>query len=222
MALDSAGGVGEMLDFFGRERALQDRALAIGEPFLEHLVAAKFVGPYSGGDVAPVGAGVEVDVGGCLAERGQDRAQRGAFVGQIGPLDDATLARHYRVDGSVVPPSRRQREIIGGHVVSVHRRGYGDGCNLRAERRSGDSRHGSIGVEQGREFAPARRRFRERRRRAFAPAVGPAGEWDSGPFHLERSRVGLAVGGIVESGEDMVKQVFHADAQPVEVASGGT
>ena len=58
-----------MLDFLGVERALEDVSLAVGEPLLEHLVAAQLVAPDGGGDVAPVGAVVEIDVEGGVAER---------------------------------------------------------------------------------------------------------------------------------------------------------
>ena len=37
---DAAGGVGEVLDFLGVEGAVEDFVLAVGEPFLEDLVAA--------------------------------------------------------------------------------------------------------------------------------------------------------------------------------------
>ena len=37
-----------------------------------------------------------------------------------------------------------------------------------------------------------------------------------------RAGVGLAVGRIVEGGEDVVEQVFHAGAQAFEIALGGT
>ena len=67
---DAAGGVGEVLDFFGEERAVEDGAFAVGEPFLEDLVAAELVVPDGGGDVAPVGAVVEVYVEGGVAEDG--------------------------------------------------------------------------------------------------------------------------------------------------------
>ena len=41
--------VGEVLDFFGFEGAVEDVAFAVGEPFFEDLVAAQFVGPDGGG-----------------------------------------------------------------------------------------------------------------------------------------------------------------------------
>ena len=59
-----------MLHFLRAERAAQDGALAVGEPFLEDLVAAEAVVPDGGGDVAPEGVGVELDFEGGLAEGG--------------------------------------------------------------------------------------------------------------------------------------------------------
>ena len=64
-----------MLHLLGVERAGEDVALAVGEPLLEHLVAAELVAPDGGGDVAPVGAVVEVDV-----ERGVADAVRSAWA----------------------------------------------------------------------------------------------------------------------------------------------
>lgn len=54
-----------MLDFLGLERAGEgrgDRTLAVGEPFLEDMIATELAGPDIGGDVAPAGASVQVDV----------------------------------------------------------------------------------------------------------------------------------------------------------------
>ena len=59
-----------MLDFFGEEGAVEDFVLAVGEPFLEDLVAAELVVPDGGGDVAPVGAIVEVYLNGGFDEGG--------------------------------------------------------------------------------------------------------------------------------------------------------
>ena len=43
--------IGEVLDFFWLEGAVEDVAFAVGEPFLGDLVAAEFVGPDGGGGV---------------------------------------------------------------------------------------------------------------------------------------------------------------------------
>ena len=55
-------GVSKMLDFLGLERTVEDRALTVGEPFLENLVASQFVAPDGSRDVAPEGAGIEIHV----------------------------------------------------------------------------------------------------------------------------------------------------------------
>ena len=68
---DTSGGVGEVLHLFGLEGAFEDGVFAVGEPFLEDLVAAELVAPDVGGHVAPVGAVVEVDVEGGIAEDGR-------------------------------------------------------------------------------------------------------------------------------------------------------
>ena len=41
--------IGKVLDFFGFEGTVEDGAFAVGEPFLEDLVAAEFVGPNCSG-----------------------------------------------------------------------------------------------------------------------------------------------------------------------------
>ena len=68
---DPPDGIGEVLDFLRSERAGEDVVLSVGEPFLEDLVAAELVAPDGGGDVAPEGVGIEVDVEGGVAKGGQ-------------------------------------------------------------------------------------------------------------------------------------------------------
>ncbi len=78
-----------MLNLLGLETAANDIAFAVGEPFLENLIAAEPVGPDGGGDVAPEGVGVQVNVKGGLAEGAGGIAQGGAFLLRVGPLDGA-------------------------------------------------------------------------------------------------------------------------------------
>ena len=85
----------------------------------------------------------------------------------------------------------------------------------------GDAGDGCFGVEQAGELASAGGGGGEVDRRARGVAVGPAGEGDAGPLHAQRAGVGRAVGGIVQHGERVVEQVFHAHAEAVEVAPGG-
>ena len=60
-----------MLDFFRQQRPPEDIEFAVGQPFLEYLVAAKLVGPDCGRHVAPKSVFVEVHVERVLAEDGQ-------------------------------------------------------------------------------------------------------------------------------------------------------
>ena len=129
---DSSCGVGEVLDLLRVQRASEDAAFPVGEPFLEDLVAAELVAPDGGGDVAPEGAGVQVHVERGLAEGGEGVAQGGAFVRREGAFDDAALAGHDRAARSVMAPSGGEREVVAGHVVPVRGGGYGDGGDLRA------------------------------------------------------------------------------------------
>ena len=86
-----------MLNILGCQHATKNLALAVGEPFLEHLVAAELIGPHMGGDVAPEGSGVQVDVERGLAERWEAVTQGGSFLRRIGPLNETALARHYGI-----------------------------------------------------------------------------------------------------------------------------
>lgn len=52
--------------FLRAKRALKNVALAAGEPLLEDLMAAEAVGPDGGGNIAPEGFAIEVDVEGCV------------------------------------------------------------------------------------------------------------------------------------------------------------
>ena len=80
---------------------------------------------------------------------------------------------------------------------------------------------GGVGIEQRGELAPARRRPREFVGRVRVPAVRPARQRDARPFHPQRPGIGLAVAGIVQGGEDVVEQVFRAEAEAVEIALCG-
>ena len=132
-------------------------------------------------------------------------------------LDNAALAGHYDFALPVMSPTRRQREVVTGHVASFPDGGHGDGGDFRAQCAFGDAPHGRIGIEQGGEFAAPRRRAGERLRSAFGLAVGPTGKRNARPAHAESSGIGLAVGGVVQHGKDMVEQVLYAQPQAVEI-----
>ena len=76
-----------MSDFLGTEGAGEDGALAVREPLLEHLVASELVVPDGGGDIAPEGGDIEVDVEGRLAEGGKGVAKGFAFLRRVGAFD---------------------------------------------------------------------------------------------------------------------------------------
>ena len=208
-----------MLDFFGAERAVEDAAFSVGEPLLEDPVAAEPVAPDGGGDVAPEGAVVEIHVEGRRAEGGEGVGQGGALFGGVVAFDGAALAGHYGAAGAEVAPAGGKREIVAGHVAAVGRGGDGDGGRLRANGRLRDAGDGRFGVEQGGEFASAGGGTGEGCRRFGVGGVGPAGEGDARPLHTQRPGVAAAVGGIVEGGEDVMEQVFDAQAEAVEIAS---
>ena len=57
------------------------------------------------------------------------------------------LARHHGIARSVMPPSRRQREVAARHVTSVGGGRNGEGGDLRAQRAWGDARNGRFRAE---------------------------------------------------------------------------
>ena len=85
---DPSRGICEILDFLGLERPFEDGKLAVGEPFLEDLIAAELTGPDGGRYVAPEGIAIQVDIEGGLTEGGNGVAQGGALIRLIGALDD--------------------------------------------------------------------------------------------------------------------------------------
>ena len=66
---DPAGGFGEVLDLVRLEGPAEDGALAVGEPFLEDLVATEFVGPDGGGDDGVAGVASPLPRPGRFAHR---------------------------------------------------------------------------------------------------------------------------------------------------------
>ena len=165
----------------------------------------------------PEGPAVEVDVECRLAERGQSIAHNRPFLRRVGPFDDLALAGHNGTAGPVMPPAGGEREIVTRHVVTVSGGWHSDGADLWAERRFRNAGHGSFGIEQRGEFAAMRHRAGEHCRRAVGPTVRPTGERDARPLHPKRSCVGVAVDRIVQSGENMVEQIFDACTETVEV-----
>ena len=125
---------------------------AVGQPFLEDLVTAQLVGPDGGGEVTPIGAGVEIDVEGGFAEGGNPIAQGCAFGGCVGAFDNAALAGHDCVACPEMPPPCCQCEIVAGHVAPVDGGGHGKGGDLRAQGALGNAGYGRVRVEQPGQF----------------------------------------------------------------------
>ena len=217
---DPPGGIGEVLDFLRSERTGEDVVLPVGEPFLEDLVAPEFVAPDGGGDVAPPGAVVQVDVEGGPAEDGACVVEGGPFVRGMCTLDDAALAGHDRIALPEVSPAGGEREVVARHVAAVDGGGDGDGRDFRAQRALGDAGDGCVRIEELCQLPAPRGRSSKRSRGTVGVTLRPAGKRDAGPFHLERASVGCAVGWIVEGGEDMVEEVFDICAQPIKVTCG--
>ena len=65
---DPSCRISKVLDFFGLERAVEDSVFAVGEPFLENLIAAELVAPNSTWDVTPEGLVIEIHVERFLSE----------------------------------------------------------------------------------------------------------------------------------------------------------
>ena len=213
---DPPCGIGEVLHFLQSQRTPKYTTLAVREPFLDDLVAAELVAPHGFGDVAPVGVGVEVDIEGRLSQRRQSIPQGGAFIRGIGAFDGVALAGHDGAARADVAPTGGQREVVARHVAPVRGGGNGDGGHLRAERAHRDAGNRGSGVEQGGEHAAPFGRAGER---VGIAAIRPAGERDARPFHAQRTRVGHAVGGIVESGKDVMEQILDAQAEAFEVTA---
>ena len=76
---DASRGVGEVLHLFDFHRASQDFGLPIGEPLFKNLIASEFVVPDGGGNIAPEGVVVQVNVKGGVAENGKNGARRLLF-----------------------------------------------------------------------------------------------------------------------------------------------
>ena len=136
---DPARDVGEVLHLLRAERAAEDGALAVGEPLLEHLVAAEAVVPDGGRDVAPERLAVEVDVEGSLAEHRKHVAHRRALIRREGAFCGAALARHHRVALAEMPPAGGDREVLARHVAPAGRGGDGDRGDLGPQRRARDA-----------------------------------------------------------------------------------
>ena len=59
-----------MLNFVGLKLSPEDLTFSVGQPLLEHLVASEPVASDGGGNVAPEGFPVEIDIEGSVTESG--------------------------------------------------------------------------------------------------------------------------------------------------------
>ena len=151
---------------------------------------------------------------------GAASAQGGALGCGVGALDDAALAGHDGLALSEVSPAHGQGKVFSGHVAAAGDGRDGDGGDLGAQgapcrgsgERLGDAGDGRVGVEQGCELPASGGGRGELVGRSVLVAVGPARKRDARPLHAQRPGVGLAVGGVVQHGDDVVEQVF--DARP--------
>ena len=128
------------------------------------------------------------------------------------------MAWHHGVTRARMAPSGGHCEVLAGHVAVVRGGRHGDGGYSRAQRAVSDSGNGRVRVEEAGKLTAPRRRAGQCRRRTCVLAVTPARKRDARPFHAQRSGVGLAVGRIVQRGQNMVEQVFDARSEPVEIA----
>ena len=142
-----------------RQRPSQNIALAVGQPFLEDLVATELCSPKLRWGRCARRRGCSYirptsfsPSGRVLSSPSAARSVRGVFA-----LDNAALARHYSVACSVVTPTCGECEIIGGHIATIGGSGHGDSSDFRAQRALSNARHWRFGVEQTGQFAASRR-----------------------------------------------------------------
>ena len=149
-------------------------------------------------------------------------AEDGSFLRGVVALDDAALARHDGVACSEVAPPGRDREIVHQSCY-VRRRWRG----RRLWRPPGAIHLGSrpaLGCRGREGRASSRPRAAEAASDSAAPAgisVGPAWQRDARPFHSECPCIRLAIAGVVQGGEDVMKQIFRARSYIVEIPACG-
>ena len=98
-----------MLHLFRLQGTVKDAALPVGEPLLEYLVSSQLVAPHCGRDVAPVGAVVEVDAKGGVAE------------GVCGAAQGRVVERPYKAEerAALARMRRRSEKYASTAVVSL-------------------------------------------------------------------------------------------------------
>ena len=117
-----------------------------------------------------------------------------------------------------MPPASGDGEVVARHVAPPDGTWDGNSSDLRTQGRSGNTGDRRFWIEQSRELAPMYRRPGERLSYSLSLAVRPAGQRDARPFHAQCSAIELAVGRIVQGGENMMEQIFDAKAEESEIA----
>jgi hypothetical protein len=130
-----------------RECAAKQRLLAIGQEFLQHLIATDREIPNRLGDIAPIGVLVEEHVVGASAEQGGFRLG-GRLGGRVVAGYDASAARHHRAALAGVAPAGGEHSIGLGHGTTAALGRGGDGRVCGIECAGGDSGNRRIGIEQ--------------------------------------------------------------------------
>src|SRR5450830_374952 len=163
---DAPGHLGDVARLLGLEATPEQSAIAVGEPLLHHLVAAYRVLPDAGGDAAPVGDVVQVDVVAGAAEAGGELVVGEAEVGEafakggdLGPgegaLEGAAAAGHGDAALAAVTPAGGDGEVADGGVeLAPEDRGeHADRAQLVANGAGGDCVNRLLDVEERRDGA---------------------------------------------------------------------
>ncbi len=207
---DAANNLRKPCGFFGVERALQERELAVAEPLLEDLVAAQGVGPDVGRDTGPEGCAVEINIeAGCTEDRERffqcERLGRGESGEPVAlrrcPVADfnETAARHDRAALAAAAPACGElqrffeREILGEFECGE-------------EGPFGGEVEGGFGVEKIGETAT--------KGGGVVEEFSGCGEWDAGPVAQEGAGVFGAVLRGVHGGQGVEEQVSRLSADP--------
>ncbi len=140
--------VADIAHLAGRESAAEQRALAVGEPLLEHLIAADGEAPDRVRHIAPEGVGVEKHVVRTRAE--QCRARRClCLVGRILAAGDPAPAGHNRPILAGMAPAGSNGPISLAHRAAASLHWQSDGAKDWVDIACGDAGNRGLGIEQG-------------------------------------------------------------------------
>ncbi len=183
----------EVRHLFAVQRPVDDRLVAVAQPFLEHLIAADPAFPDRLRNPAPKARRVQSDIEDMSPEDVGVRSQRGLRRGRSALIGTAAKRHGHAGIGAIAPA----RQI----PVALHTRpgrGNGDRCQLRPGGAAADTGHGRVRVEQRGELGAQSRRsmqeIRASRQRYARPALAKA------------ARVLGKIKRTVEAGERMMEQ----------------